>query len=460
MQDDRSLSRRYRFVRGIARTLLRAEYRSVEVAGADAVPAGGPVVLVANHENSLVDSMAILVTSPRMASPLAKAPLFKSAIVRPFLTALGGLPVYRVQDVAENAGKGARANLEMFAVCRERLKAGGSIVLFPEGVSQPRPKLMPLRTGAARIALDVGSPVSIVPVGLVYEPPGARRGRILVRFGQAFVVDGSTVGPARRGAIASTTRRIETELRALLAEAESQGDLAAMRVLAGIGAQEEGLPPPATLAEGHARTQALARGYATLRAIDPAEVEAIRADTDAFSRTLSISGITPALLDLPFPLGRVLAFSAKTIATALVGAPLDLLASILTWPARAIGEILVARQSGVSEDVATLNRIVGQAVVHAMFTVLLAAGLSVFVSPWVGLLALATLPALFFLHVAWRDWRHDAKTRIRAFFLLAGGRLRRDLLRQRRALHRRVQAARARIAAVPPTAATAPPAIG
>ena len=460
MANDRRWSRRYRFVRGIARTLLRAEYRSIEVSGADRVPAAGPVVLVANHENSLVDSMAILVASPRMASPLAKAPLFKVRLVKPFLEALGGLPVYRTQDAAENEGRGARANLDMFAACRERLGAGGSIVVFPEGVSQPRPKLMPLRTGAARIALDVLAPVSIVPVGLVYETPGERRGRILVRFGDPFVVDGSTVGSARRGAISSTTRRIETSLRGLLAEAESQGDLAAMRVLAVIGAQEEGLPPPATMEEAHARTQALARGYAALRVTDPAEVEGVRADTDAFTRTLSIAGIPLELLDVPFPVGRVVAFAARTLSAAIFGAPLDFLASVVTWPARAIGEVLVARSSGVSEDLVALNRIVGQATIHAIFTLTLAAVLGVVLSPWAAVAVLLGLPSLFFLHVAWRDWRHDAKARIRTFSLLAGGRLRRDLRRQRRDLHERVQRARTRIASTPADGALSSPAVG
>src|SRR5439155_1275182 len=217
------------------------------------------------------------------------------------------------------------------------------------------------------------APVSIVPVGLVYEPPAERRGRILVRFAEPFVVDGSAVGPARRGAIASTTRRIEAELRALLAEAESQGDLAALRVLAAVGAQEEGLLPPATLEEAHARTQALARGYVALRALDPAEAEAIRADTDAFVRTLALSGVPLALLDEPYSARRVLAFGARFLATALLGAPLALVAAVATWPARAAGEVIVARSSGLSQDVAALNRIVGAATLHALVTLFVAA---------------------------------------------------------------------------------------
>ena len=445
MSDRPRMPRGYRIVRALSRLLLRAEYRRVEVSGAERVPATGPVVLCANHENSLVDSMAILEASPRVASPLAKAPLFKSPLLKPFLESLAALPVYRVQDVAENEGKGARANLEMFAACHERLAAGGAIVLFPEGVSQPRPKLMPLRTGAARIALDVGLPVWIQPVGLVYEPPGERRGRILARFGAPFSVDGSTLGPRRRGAIASTTRRIEQALRDLLAEAESQGDLEAMRMLAVIGAQEAGLPPPATLEEEHARTQALARGYASLREVAPQEVEAIRADVDEFRRELALAGIPLDALDRPYRAGRVAAFLARALAGFVLVAPVALLAAVVTFPARALGEVLVARSSGLSEDVVAINRIVGQAVILVVTGLLGGIALALFVSPVWGIAAFLLLPGLFALHVAWRDVRHTAKVRLRTFLLLAGGRLRRDLRRRRAALQARVDAAGLRL---------------
>jgi 1-acyl-sn-glycerol-3-phosphate acyltransferase len=429
--------------------LLDSQYRRIEVTGAERVPASGAVILVANHGNSLVDSLAILHASPRVAAPLAKAPLFKSPLLARFLRALDAVPVYRPQDVDENEGRGARANVETFRACHERLRAGGAIVLFPEGVSQPQPHLMPLRTGAARIALDVGAPVSIVPVGLAYEPPDERRGTLLVRFGEPFVVDGSTVGPARRGAIASTTRRIEAALRDLLAEAESQGDLAAMRVLRLVQEQEKGLPPAATLEEEHARTQPIARGFRDLEAVDPAETEAIRAETDAFRRALAVAGVPLELLDRPYRPGRVLAFVAKTGATLLVAAPVALAATVLTWPARVAGDVLAARASLATEDVWSLTRMVGRATALVVWTLLVAVAVGVSWRPWAGVAALLLLPALFVVHVLWRDWQRGVRDRVRAFLALAGGRLRRDLQARRRALHQRLEKAAARIAAAP-----------
>ena len=107
-------SRGFRFVRWVARLMLRSQYRRIEVDGAERVPTEGAVLLVANHFLSLVDTMALFHASPRPASFLAKAPLWKSWLLRPFLDAAGAVPVYRPQDQSENEGRSVRANLEVF----------------------------------------------------------------------------------------------------------------------------------------------------------------------------------------------------------------------------------------------------------------------------------------------------------------------------------------------------------
>src|SRR5207247_683798 len=73
-------------------------------------------------------------------------------------------------------------NLETFARCRSLLARGGTIALFPEGSSHNEPAPLPLKTGAARIALeaeDEHGPLGmrVVPVGLVYEDKERFRSR-------------------------------------------------------------------------------------------------------------------------------------------------------------------------------------------------------------------------------------------------------------------------------------------
>ena len=430
----------YRFTRVVSMLLLRMEYRKIETSGAGRVPASGPVLLVANHHNSIIDSMAILAVSPRTAGPMAKAPLWKNAALRPFLEAVEAVPVFRPQDAAENDGRGARANLETFAECIRRLQAGRSVVLFPEGMSRPSPKLLPLRTGAARIALDAETPVNVVPIGLHHEFPGKRRGTLLVRFGEPFVVDGREAQDSRRGQVAAATRRMEAAIRGLLAEADNLEDVELLRVAAAVLEQERGTAD-ASLEEHHELVRRIAVGFEALRRIAPAEREGIRADGAAFARRLALLDIPLDLLDARYGVPRVARFVGGTLLRLAIGGPLGLLAAVVTAPARWLGDVFALRGGHATEDVLPFSRILGRTFFLAVETLLAAVLLGILVSPLAGLAALVGIPALFAFHVVWRDERADMGRRVRAFLLLAGGKLRSELRVDRKALATRLEAA-------------------
>ena len=166
----------YRLVRGFVRLLLWLFYRRVDVVGAERIPSRGPLIMVANHHNSLVDPMLIMGTFPRRITAVAKAPLFRHPLIGPFLRAVGALPVHR----REEAGDDPRKNEALFATAIAHLRAGGAVLIFPEGRSQPVPTLLPLRTGAARLLLGAeadggGHGVTLLPIGLVFQTPGTFR---------------------------------------------------------------------------------------------------------------------------------------------------------------------------------------------------------------------------------------------------------------------------------------------
>jgi glycerol-3-phosphate O-acyltransferase / dihydroxyacetone phosphate acyltransferase len=87
----------------------------------------------------------------RQLVPIAKAPLFRHPLVGPILRLVGAIPVHRRQEGLA-ATEPAR-NALMFARAIETLRGGAGILIFPEGMSQPEPTLMPLRTGVARLVL-------------------------------------------------------------------------------------------------------------------------------------------------------------------------------------------------------------------------------------------------------------------------------------------------------------------
>jgi 1-acyl-sn-glycerol-3-phosphate acyltransferase len=50
----------YSLVRALTRLLLRLFYARIEVVGAENVPATGPLIVAANHHNSIVDAMLLM----------------------------------------------------------------------------------------------------------------------------------------------------------------------------------------------------------------------------------------------------------------------------------------------------------------------------------------------------------------------------------------------------------------
>src|SRR5205085_2477739 len=111
------------------------------------------------------------------------------------LRAVGGIPVYRRMDAAPgSADTHAAKNEETFDAAAGCLGEGGTLCIFPEGVSHSDPQMKKLKTGAARMALlaearaaySLG--VHIVPVGLTYESKQRFRSRAVVEVGHPIEV--------------------------------------------------------------------------------------------------------------------------------------------------------------------------------------------------------------------------------------------------------------------------------
>lgn len=173
----------------LARLLVRIFFRGIEVEDAERLPATGPVVLVANHTNGLVDGLLLMATLPRYPRFLGKSTLFKIPPLWPFLKIARVIPVYRQIDGASGA-----QNLSAFATCATILRRGGLVALFPEGISHDQTSLQPLRTGAARIALEAAFEhevpgIALVAVGLTYDAKARFRSRALIRIGRPVPVD-------------------------------------------------------------------------------------------------------------------------------------------------------------------------------------------------------------------------------------------------------------------------------
>ena len=230
--------------RGAARFLGRVWFRALRREGPP-LPSG-PCLILLNHPNGLLDPLAAAALLDREAGWLAKATLWKIAPLRPFLSLFRAIPVTRPKD----GGATAASIHQSFRKVHEVLAAGGSVAMFPEGISHSEPDLVPLKTGAARMALGSPVPVAIVPAGLVYGDKVAFRHAVLLRTGPPIPWEDLAAQGQNHETATELTARIRAalqpltlhdpdvrclalaqELGWLLAEApESRVDLEALRV--------------------------------------------------------------------------------------------------------------------------------------------------------------------------------------------------------------------------------------
>lgn len=134
-----------------------------------------PCIIAANHQSYLDPVMLWIAAGPRVAKAMVGvtnpniARGFTKTFGRWALGWLGMLPVDREQPGAaiESAAR--------------RIEAGDAVGIFPEGTRNrgPQERLLPGKTGVARLALKTGAP--IVPVGIV-APPGLTTGQAVRSF--------------------------------------------------------------------------------------------------------------------------------------------------------------------------------------------------------------------------------------------------------------------------------------
>jgi glycerol-3-phosphate O-acyltransferase / dihydroxyacetone phosphate acyltransferase len=179
----------YRVLRWFLHLVTKVFFRQIEVVGLEHVPATGPVIFAGNHPNSLIDPMLIITTCGRQVNFAAKDTLFKNRFMRQVLRGLGAVPVARKDD----HGGGKVDNDAAFTAMFEVLGAGGTIGIFPEGLSHDNSQLAKLKTGAARLAIGGAAhsaqPIRVVPCGLTFINPKRFRSRVLVQYAEPLVVE-------------------------------------------------------------------------------------------------------------------------------------------------------------------------------------------------------------------------------------------------------------------------------
>ncbi|MBC8066904.1 MAG: 1-acyl-sn-glycerol-3-phosphate acyltransferase, partial [Deltaproteobacteria bacterium] len=315
--------------RGFARALASIWFRSRQCEGVE--PSTGPTLYVLNHPNGLLDALVVSAALERPPRLLAKATLWRSLILRPFLAAFDPIPVQRRQD--GEVGEGATE--QMFAAVHDALARGEAIALFPEGISHGRRDLAPLKTGAARIVLSAPVAVRLIPAGLVYGERERFRHAVLLRLGPPIEHEDLRARGLEPGAVAELGTRIKAALYPLTLHGSDDELLQLAEELAWL--LSDAPRTRAKLDDVRARVRLLAERLATLEPAARADIEARMLRARA---TLATHGIRPDQLGYRYGRDDVRRW-LPGFALRLALAPFILSIGLLFWPAyRIIGTII------------------------------------------------------------------------------------------------------------------------
>src|SRR2546426_1029699 len=207
-------------VEGLLRVLLAIYFRRIELFHPERVPTEGPVLFASNHPGSVTDAFIIGTSVPRQVHFVATVLLFKFKPLGWLLKQCGIIPINRMKDDP----RAMRSVRETFEACFKVLEPGGALGIFPEGITYNDSQLKTVKTGAARMALELEHRhggklgVRIVPVGLTYSAKERYRSEVLVHFGEPIRV-GDFAGDyaeGRKEAINELSADIERRIQSLI----------------------------------------------------------------------------------------------------------------------------------------------------------------------------------------------------------------------------------------------------
>ena len=400
---------------GICNTAARLFYR-FEVHG-PAPPGSGPLLLVANHPNSLVDPALVTAAAGRSVRFLAKAPLFTHPLVGWLVRASGAIPVYRRSDDPSLASR----NEEMFAAVFTALSEGAAIGVFPEGVSHSLPSLADLKTGSARIALGFaarnGEPLAVVPTGLVLRDKGRFRSPVIAVHGEPIAwADLAARGEEDVAAVRELTRRIDEGLRQVTINLDSWEDQPLLDGALAIWAAE--IEADADDKDALMRIQASASILSQVRRCADPQPIALAREVTAHCQRLGRLGFEPGDLGARIDLPTALRWAASRVVW--LGPPAALLAVsgflLYLIPFHLTG--LVTRLARPPETQRSTYQILIGAVVYSLWILLVALAIGHWFGIGWGLLAFAVQPWIGITGMWIRERWHGYWSDMRRFFLI------------------------------------------
>ncbi len=207
-------------------------YRKVIVLGRENINPDDHVIFAPNHQNALMDALAVLFTNKGQNVFLARADIFKKKTIAAILYFLKILPVYRIRD----GFRSLKSNDEIFTKTIDVLKNKNGLVILPEGDHAGFRRLRQLKKGICRVAFQSDEAtgfslnIKIIPVGIEFSNYSRYRQVLTVVYGKPIKIseflDLYKVSPER--ALNELRSRLSDKMKGIMVHIESEEDYEAI----------------------------------------------------------------------------------------------------------------------------------------------------------------------------------------------------------------------------------------
>jgi len=213
-------------------------YRKIIVLGRENISPENHLIFSPNHQNALMDALAVLFTLKGQPVFLARADIYKRKVIADFLYFLKLLPVYRIRDGFSSL----RANDEIFLKTIDVLRNKNGLVILPEGDHAGFRRLRQLKKGICRVAFQADEAtgfklmIKIIPVSVEYSNYTRFRQVLSVVYGKPIEVSDfhQIYKESPEKALNELRDKLTTEMKRIMVHIESVDDYEAIDELRSI----------------------------------------------------------------------------------------------------------------------------------------------------------------------------------------------------------------------------------
>ncbi|MBW6479407.1 MAG: 1-acyl-sn-glycerol-3-phosphate acyltransferase [Bacteroidales bacterium] len=363
-------------------------------------------IFACNHQNALMDALAILTSFTWQPVFLARADIFRNKTIARVLRFLKILPVYRIRDGYDQLSN----NQQVFDQTFKVLKNGTPIAMFPEGNHVGIKNVRILKKGLARIAFSYRhetseiNDIKIIPVGLNYDSYHESGSHLYIQFGEPIRISAYDNEYAENPAKATNSflqdLRSSLQLNSLHIENEEVSPVADLVIkLYGVHAKVQKVKPQEILQKQKDIIFELETEFAE----NPEEFKRLSYHADSFNKQLKHYKINPDHLQILFIKNKTLRIFLQS-ALLIITLPLYVYSLINNL----IPVGLIKRITRLIKDPQFKSSVffVGSILTFPFIHLIQALVLSIIISSWKwGLIYLLSLPVSFWFKLKWeRIW--------------------------------------------------------